>query len=291
MRPDVGRRPHGLRRARPQAVKALNSELRLAPWSQSAAKAIAKIRARSRPSRSTRPPRVRPRQGDQGAARGDRCATPASSSTIAAVGWSARLARTPSVVAPGTSRRTAEGAARAAPPRSLDPRVDGRRFEHAQADVDRPAGRTACPPPSWSRRQRLLRRAARARYGRSVVIAWYASQTKMIRDSSGISLAGLARPGSRRRPSARGSARTIARRRPASRSIGARIRSPSSGCVSISCRSSSVSGPGFEQHRRRDADLADVVEERTELEPLQRVAVEPELLADAQRRVGDPAGV
>ena len=39
--------------------------------------------------------------------------------------------------------------------------------------------------------------------------------------------------------------------------------------------------PGLQQHRVRDADLADVVEERAELQPLQRVAVEPEL---ARRR-------
>ncbi len=49
--------------------------------------------------------------------------------------------------------------------------------------------------------------------------------------------------------------------------------------------------PRLEQDRVRDPDLADVVEERAELEPLQRVAVEAELLADEQRRVGDPAGV
>ena len=49
--------------------------------------------------------------------------------------------------------------------------------------------------------------------------------------------------------------------------------------------------PGLEQDRVRDPDLADVVEERPELEPLQRVAVEPQLLPDEERRVGDPAGV
>ncbi len=41
----------------------------------------------------------------------------------------------------------------------------------------------------------------------------------------------------------------------------------------------------------RDPDLADVVEERTELEPLECGAVEAELAPDEQRHVGDPAGV
>ena len=49
--------------------------------------------------------------------------------------------------------------------------------------------------------------------------------------------------------------------------------------------------PGLEENRVRNPDLADVVEESTELEPLQRVPVEAELLPDAERRVGDPAGV
>jgi hypothetical protein len=40
-----------------------------------------------------------------------------------------------------------------------------------------------------------------------------------------------------------------------------------------------------------DPDLPDVVEERSELEPLQRLAVEPQLAADEQRHVGDPARV
>ena len=47
----------------------------------------------------------------------------------------------------------------------------------------------------------------------------------------------------------------------------------------------------LQQHRVRDPDLADVVEEGAELEPLQRVAVETELAADAHRHVGDPARV
>ena len=48
---------------------------------------------------------------------------------------------------------------------------------------------------------------------------------------------------------------------------------------------------GLRQQRRRDADLADVVEERSELDPLQRLRLEAELLADADRQVGDPARV
>ena len=49
--------------------------------------------------------------------------------------------------------------------------------------------------------------------------------------------------------------------------------------------------PRLEQDARRHADLADVVEERAELQPLQRRRVEAELAADAQRHVGDPARV
>src|SRR5512142_2383958 len=41
----------------------------------------------------------------------------------------------------------------------------------------------------------------------------------------------------------------------------------------------------------RDPDLADVVEEGAELEPLQRAALEPQLLADHHGHVRDPAGV
>ena len=74
-------------------------------------------------------------------------------------------------------------------------------------------------------------------------------------------------------------------------SMGARIRSPRIGCVSTTVRSSAVSGAGLRQDPRRDADLADVVEEGAELEPFQLVRLEPELLAYVQREVGDPAGV
>ena len=103
-------------------------------------------------------------------------------------------------------------------------------------------------------------------------------------------LARAARPGSRRRPSARGSGGR-SRRTSCSRSIGAMIRSPSSGCVSMTARSSAVSRPGFERISLGIADLADVVQERAELEPLQRALAEAELAADAQREVGDPARV
>ena len=40
-------------------------------------------------------------------------------------------------------------------------------------------------------------------------------------------------------------------------------------------RSSGVSGPGLQQDARRDSDLADVVEERPELELFQQLRVEP----------------
>src|SRR5437868_2654424 len=45
------------------------------------------------------------------------------------------------------------------------------------------------------------------------------------------------------------------------------------------------------EDRRGDADLADVVEERAELEPLERRRVEAEGLADLHRHVADPARV
>ena len=48
---------------------------------------------------------------------------------------------------------------------------------------------------------------------------------------------------------------------------------------------------GLREDRRRDADLADVVEERAELEALELTLLESELLADLEREVGDPAGV
>src|SRR5439155_11344340 len=49
--------------------------------------------------------------------------------------------------------------------------------------------------------------------------------------------------------------------------------------------------PGLEQDARRDADLADVVEERAELDALERGGVEAQLAADLQRHVRDPARV
>jgi len=45
---------------------------------------------------------------------------------------------------------------------------------------------------------------------------------------------------------------------------------------------------GLLENLGRNPDLADVVEQRTELEALHRVAVEPELAPDEQRHVGDP---
>src|SRR5262252_4927504 len=45
------------------------------------------------------------------------------------------------------------------------------------------------------------------------------------------------------------------------------------------------------EHVARDADLADVVEQRAELELLQRALVETELPAHSQREIRDPARV
>ena len=50
-----------------------------------------------------------------------------------------------------------------------------------------------------------------------------------------------------------------------------------------------VERAGLQEDRVRDADLADVVEERAELEALERLTVEPELGADLERGVRDPA--
>ena len=99
-----------------------------------------------------------------------------------------------------------------------------------------------------------------------------------------------ARRDSRSRPSARGRGGRSAAP-PAGWSIGARIRSPSSGCVSITRALLRRQPAGLREDRRRDADLADVVEERAELEPLERMLAEAELAADAEREIGDPARV
>src|SRR6476620_455966 len=45
------------------------------------------------------------------------------------------------------------------------------------------------------------------------------------------------------------------------------------------------------EHVARDADLADVVEQRAELEALQRALVEPELAANPEGEIRYPAGV
>ena len=45
------------------------------------------------------------------------------------------------------------------------------------------------------------------------------------------------------------------------------------------------------QDRLGNADLPDVMEQRAELEPLERARVQPESLADLKCQVGDPAGV
>ena len=97
------------------------------------------------------------------------------------------------------------------------------------------------------------------------------------------------RRGTALRPSARGTERTIGRTS-SSRSIGARIFSPSTGCSLTISNSSAVSGPGRRRISDGIADLADVVEERTELEALDRVAVEPSRGRPAAT-VGDPPRV
>ena len=69
------------------------------------------------------------------------------------------------------------------------------------------------------------------------------------------------------------------------------MRSPRTGCVSTMSALLFVERPGLHEDPGRDADLADVVEERAELEALELARLEAELLADSQRQVGDPAGV
>ena len=69
---------------------------------------------------------------------------------------------------------------------------------------------------------------------------------------------------------------------PWSWSIGARIRFAELGMRPDQRPLLLGQRPGLEQDRVRDPDLADVVEERAELQPLQRVGVEAELAADAE---------
>ena len=52
-----------------------------------------------------------------------------------------------------------------------------------------------------------------------------------------------------------------------------------------------VERAGLHEDPGRDADLADVVEERPQLEALELAWLEAELRTDSQREVGDPAGV
>ena len=63
------------------------------------------------------------------------------------------------------------------------------------------------------------------------------------------------------------------------------------GCVSTTSRSSAVSGPGFVRIRVGIPIFPMSWKQRAELEPLQLVRLEPELRADAEREVGDPARV
>ena len=63
-----------------------------------------------------------------------------------------------------------------------------------------------------------------------------------------------------------------------------RIRAPADGCVLIASNSAAVSRAGLAQHLVGHADLADVVQQRAEAQDLDRLGVEPELLADGDRR-------
>ena len=89
-------------------------------------------------------------------------------------------------------------------------------------------------------------------------------------------------PGSRRRPSARGSCGRCGEPR-SSCSMGFRMRSPSSGCVSITARSSGVSGPGLSKIVGGDPDLPDVMEESAELEALELGVVQPDVTPPSVR--------
>ncbi len=122
-----------------------------------------------------------------------------------------------------------------------------------------------------------------------VVIAWNASQTKMIRASSGISspceTVGVALAvvalvaGADDRPHV---LELLDRSQDPLPELGMGLDQLP---LLVGQR------PGLRQDRGRDPDLADVVEERSELDPLQRSALEPELLADFHGHVPDPARV
>ncbi len=122
-----------------------------------------------------------------------------------------------------------------------------------------------------------------------MTIAWNASQTKTIRDSSGMSspalAVGIAEPvpalvaRAHDRPDV---GQPLDRRQ----DLLAELRMPLDDLELLVGQR-----PRLAQDLRGHADLADVVEERTELEPLHRLAVELQLTADEQRDVGDPAGM
>ena len=64
------------------------------------------------------------------------------------------------------------------------------RIQEAHEDVDDLG--IELRPRAFEQRLRASSSGSRRRYGRSVVIAWNASQTKTIRDSSGISSPAIA---------------------------------------------------------------------------------------------------
>ena len=112
-----------------------------------------------------------------------------------------------------------------------------------------------------------------------MVIAWKASQAKMMRASSGISSPALVRVAGAVPALVAGAhdaghaLELVDRGEDPFAELGMR---PDQRPLLLGQR------PGLEQDRVRDPDLADVVEERAELQPLQRVVVEAELAADAE---------
>ena len=111
----------------------------------------------------------------------------------------------------------------------------------------------------------------------------------MIRASSGMSLAGERRPGSRGRRSARGGGGPSAPPRAGRRGSASTRRSTE--CTLICSNSASVSARRLVEDRAADGDLADVVEQRGAAQADDPLAVEAERLADRDRVGGDVLGV